>query len=129
MKLENNIIFTGPRKDIHYVYQITDVFVTASKKTQGLTVIEAMAARVPVLCYEDDSFKIVLRHGKMVISLLIKTLAKQIIELSENTEKLENGKTAEEDAKEFSAENFARKVVKVYELAISNKTEKEDFIF
>jgi 1,2-diacylglycerol 3-alpha-glucosyltransferase len=132
LKLENNIIFTGPRKDIHYVYQITDVFVTASKtETQGLTVIEAMAARVPVLCYEDDSFKIVLRHGKNGYFFTDKkTLAKQIIELSENTEKLEKmAKTAEEDAKEFSAENFARKVVKVYELAISNKPEKRRFLF
>ena len=36
---------------------MSDVFVTASQsETQGLTVIEAMAAKLPVVCIDDESF-------------------------------------------------------------------------
>ena len=60
-KLENNVIFTGkvPYDDIPIYYGVADVFATASQtETQGLTVIEAMAASLPVLAIDDDSFRL-----------------------------------------------------------------------
>lgn len=54
--LENNVRFTGmvPHGDIVTYYQMADLFVNAStSETQGLTFGEALAAGLPVLCYED----------------------------------------------------------------------------
>lgn len=63
MKLNNNVIFTGkvPWTDVPNYYQLCDVFVTASKsETQGLTVLEAMAASKPVVAIRDESFELVI---------------------------------------------------------------------
>ena len=58
--LEKNILFTGkaPWSDIPYYYHVANLFVTASKtETQGLTVLEAMAAGLPVVALDDDAFR------------------------------------------------------------------------
>jgi 1,2-diacylglycerol 3-alpha-glucosyltransferase len=50
---KGSVIFTGkvPLAEVARYYQLGDVFVTASKtETQGLTVIEAMASSMPVVC-------------------------------------------------------------------------------
>ena len=59
-KLEDSVIFAGrvPWENISLYYQIPDVFTTASKtETQGLTVLEAMAAGLPVVALDDDAFR------------------------------------------------------------------------
>ena len=59
-KLEDSVIFAGrvPWENISLYYQIPDVFTTASKtETQGLTVLEAMAAALPVVALDDDAFR------------------------------------------------------------------------
>lgn len=59
LKIIKNVIFTNavPYEEIPKYYAIADVFVTASTtETQGLTVIEAMAASLPVICVDDESF-------------------------------------------------------------------------
>ena len=59
-KLEDSVIFAGrvPWENISLYYQIPDVFTTASKtETQGLTVLEAMAASLPVVALDDDAFR------------------------------------------------------------------------
>lgn len=63
--ISDNVIFTGkvPWDQIHKYYQIPNVFVTASHtETQGLTVLEAMAASIPVVAYDDDAFRDVVVH-------------------------------------------------------------------
>lgn len=59
-KLEDSVIFAGrvPWENISLYYQIPNVFTTASKtETQGLTVLEAMAASLPVVALDDDAFR------------------------------------------------------------------------
>lgn len=59
LKIMKNVIFTNsvPYDDIPKYYHLANVFVTASTtETQGLTLIEAMAASVPVVCIDDESF-------------------------------------------------------------------------
>jgi 1,2-diacylglycerol 3-alpha-glucosyltransferase len=61
----NNINFLGkvPWQQIPIYYNITDLFVTASRsETQGLTVLEALAASTPVACVNDPSFDVVVDH-------------------------------------------------------------------
>jgi len=63
--VESVVIFTGlvPRTDIAKYYVISDAFATAStSETQGLTYIEAMAARVPVIIKKDPAFLKLIKH-------------------------------------------------------------------
>lgn len=65
LNIQDNVIFTGkvPWEQIHKYYQIPNVFVTASHtETQGLTLLEAMAASVPVVAYDDEAFRTVVVH-------------------------------------------------------------------
>jgi 1,2-diacylglycerol 3-alpha-glucosyltransferase len=62
-----SVIFAGvrPWEVIGKYYRLSDVFMTASTtETQGLTYIEAMAARVPVVVRRDPSFEALIRHGE-----------------------------------------------------------------
>ena len=59
-KIKDNVIMTGKVAwdDVPIYYQLASVFITASKtETQGLTVIESMAASIPPICIDDDSFR------------------------------------------------------------------------
>ena len=63
--VERAVIFAGfrPWADIAKYYVIGDVFATAStSETQGLTYIEAMAARIPVVIKKDPAFLGLIRH-------------------------------------------------------------------
>ena len=58
-EIEDNVIFAGksPWEDVPCYYDISDVFVTASRsETQGLTVLEALASSTPVVCANDPSY-------------------------------------------------------------------------
>lgn len=64
--IEKSVVFAGaqPWDNIGKYYQLGDVFVTAStSETQGLTYIEAMSARVPVVAKKDRSTEGVISHG------------------------------------------------------------------
>lgn len=60
LKLDDKVILVGkiPYEEMPNYYQLADIFVTASKtETQGLTVIEAMAAGITPVCIKDESFE------------------------------------------------------------------------
>ena len=64
--MEKNIIMTGkvPYDDMPSYYHIADVFTTASlSETQGLTVIEAMAASLTPVCIDDECFRNVITNN------------------------------------------------------------------
>ncbi len=65
--VHENIFFTGeiPWQQINSYYKLADVFVTAStSETQGLTCIEAMASKIPVICKNDASIQNLIENGK-----------------------------------------------------------------
>jgi len=126
LNLENSVIFTGKVawNMIPLYYQLTHVFVTASKtETQGLTVIEAMAASVPIVCLEDESFKIAVVDD--LNGYFFKTKDKYVKKISyliENPKELKRlGNQARVSSEMHSSKYFAMKVLGVYELAIQNK--------
>lgn len=128
LKLENSVIFTGkvPWEDVPLYYQMTDVFVTASvTETQGLTVIEAMAASVPIVCIEDDSFKIAVVDDLNGHIFRTQDEYKKIInDLIENPKKLTRlSNQARVSSELHSSKYFADKVLGVYQLAIQHKEE------
>lgn len=67
LNIDDNVIFTGrqPWEMIALYYNIGDVFVNASTtETQGLTFIEAMAAKLPVIAKYDTNLDTIITNNK-----------------------------------------------------------------
>lgn len=127
-KDNKNIIFTGmiPWNEVAKYYQLGDVFVTASKtETQGLTVIEAMAAGLPVVCMEDDSFKLaVIDDYNGLFFKNKKEYVKAILNLYEDKSKyIMMSKQALNSSSQFSEKFYGQKILEVYKKAINGQKE------
>ena len=116
LNIFDKVIFTGKieQEEIQYYYQCADVFVTASNsETQGLTVIEAMAAGVVPICINDMAFidmlpkKSLFSNQNEYINRLI-TFSKD--EKIRKEYKVEIRKKAEE----YSSSTYAQRVLNVY---------------
>jgi len=130
--LESSVIVTGsvPWTEIPYYYGIADIFVTASTtETQGLTIIEAMAASLPVVCIDDESFNTVIING-LNGNLFTdkKSYQKSITTLLNNSSKLDiMSKQARITADSHSLKYYAEKILDVYRFAL--KEEKTNNIW
>lgn len=125
-KTDKNVIFTGkvPWDEIPKYYSLGSAFISASTtETQGLTIIEAMAASLPAICIDDESFS-----GTVVDELngfLFKDQGecKEIIKRLMSDKKLlnytKNG--ARTSADKHSAKYFAEAVLDVYKEAIRKR--------
>jgi len=134
LKISDNVIFTGkvPWEEVPNYYQIANVFATASvTETQGLTVIEAMAASVTPICIDDESFRNVVvdgLNGKIFKNK--RQYKRQINELIENKEELKLlSKQARRNAEQHSAKYYAERVLDVYRIAIKNQPKYKYDIF
>ena len=134
LKIENNVIFTGkvPWVDIPLYYNIADIFVTASHtETQGLTVIEAMAASVPVVALDDESFRNTVIDG--LTGYLFKNkkeYVNKMIELINDKEnRINMGNQGRINSESYSSKYFAERVLHVYKLAIKDKPLEKDRSF
>ncbi len=125
-KISNeNTIFTGmiPWNEVAKYYQLGNVFVTASKtETQGLTVIEGMAASLPVICMNDDSFKIaVIEDYNGLFFSNKKEYINDVEKLYKNKDKyITMSKQAFNSSKQFSVKYYGERILDVYNRAISN---------
>lgn len=133
--LENNVIFTGkvPYDEIPIYYAIASLFATASKtETQGLTVIEAMAASLPVLAINDESFRIVVvneLNGYLFENE--QEYVKKVTHLVEDKQEYNRmKKQARISAETHSSKYFAERVLDVYKIAIetNNHDNKDSFV-
>lgn len=137
LKIEENVIFTGkvPWDEIHKYYQIPQIFVTASHtETQGLTLLEAMAASVPVIGLDDEAFR------DVVVPDLNGYLFKEKKDYLEYVEKIMKDKKLLErlsrqariNAESHSAKYYGEKVLDVYYTALGGKPsdsgEKRTFV-
>lgn len=125
IKIANNVIFTGkvPWDNIPKYYLMSDVFVTASQsETQGLTVIEAMSASLPVVCIDDESFTntvidnlngLIFKNGKQYVNNICKLYTDRKL-----LDRLRNG--ARNTSEMHTVKYFAEKVLDVYKIAINN---------
>jgi 1,2-diacylglycerol 3-alpha-glucosyltransferase len=116
-------LFAGSRpwSGIPEYYRAADVFVTASTtETQGLTVLEAMAAEVPVAARRDPSFASMIEDG--VDGLLFSDpgqLAEALfLVLTDKARARFLVAAGREKAGEYSGQAFGEKVEAVYEEAI-----------
>lgn len=61
-----NVVFTGmvPPEDVWKYYHLGELFVSAStSETQGLTYIEALSSKLPLLCKKDEALTDVIIEG------------------------------------------------------------------
>lgn len=128
--LGDKIIFTGivPTKDVGLYYQIGDVFLSASiSETQGLTYIEALAAKMPLIVRYDAVLENVLTEGyNGMFFYETKEIPQRILELYEDkdlTNKLKENTL--ESVKKFDDKTYIKNALKMYERAI-NKRHKEE---
>ena len=125
LNLEENIIFTGkvPYNNIQYYYNIGNIFTTASTtETQGLTVIEAMATGIPVVCINDDSFKNTVINELNGFLFDNKKEYRKYMDLLINNKKYLNkiGKQARISTNQYSSKYYAERVLDVYKNCIEN---------
>lgn len=123
--IKNNVIFTGkvPWIEVTKYYQLADIFATASRsETQGLTVIEAMAASLPVVAVNDESFRNVVIDGLNGYLFETKKEYKDYVEsLINDPVKLKQfSKQARINADQYSSKYFAERVLDVYQMAIDS---------
>lgn len=126
LKLENYVIFTD-KIDYDLVptyFNIFNVVVSFSKtETQGLTIIEGLAASKPTLCIEDDSFKAMIEPNYNGFLFKDNTEFKDYIFKLMNDQKLykDMSTNARNSTYKYSKEVFASDILKVYHKAIEKK--------
>ncbi len=127
--LGDRIIFTGkvPWEEVPLYYHLAKVFATAStSETQGLTVIEAMAASVCPVCIDDESFRnTVIDDLNGNIFFTKDEYVKKVLKLIGDEKKLNAlRKQARINAETHSSKFYAQQALVVYGIAIKNKDHK-----
>ncbi|MDR1067602.1 MAG: glycosyltransferase family 4 protein [Clostridiales bacterium] len=130
LDISENVVFLGQRpwNSVGRYYRIGDVFATAStSETQGLTYIEAMAARTPVAAKKDQSVEGILTNRQTGYIFeqddeLAELLFHIITNKEESSEYAKRG--YEEIVEKLSAERFAAEVAALYEEVIAEKADK-----
>ena len=124
--LDGSVIFTGkvPWNQINRYYLISDCFATASHtETQGLTVIEAMAASLPVVAIDDESFTDTVIDGLNGLVFRNKKEYKRcILKLFQDRDfwqKISNQSRI--SAETHSSKYFAEQILDIYKIAIRGK--------
>ena len=116
LNIFDKVIFTGKieQDKIHYYYQCADAFVTASNsETQGLTVIEAMAAGVVPICINDMAFIDMLPKKSLFNNQ--KEYINRLITFSADDElRKEYKEEIRKKAEEYSSNTYAQRVLNVY---------------
>ena len=130
--VEEITLFAGrvPLTEMPLYYHCCDLFVTASiTETQGLTVIEALAASKPVVCIEDEAFHTMVTEGVNGRFFATERGCAEIIEelAHDKNQYLSLSKAARNSIKKYSLSSFATSVLEVYQVAIKNFNNKKDF--
>lgn len=132
LEIDDKVIFTGKAawEDMPYYYHLADVFATASKtETQGLTIIEAMAANTVPICMKDEAFQSMITED--LNGLFFETeqeYQEKILYLYNNQKELDYlNKQARIQAEHYGSKNYADRAIEVYERAIKEKKEENRF--
>ena len=133
-KIEDRVIFTGkvPWEDVPLYYNLADIFTTASHtETQGLTVIEAMAASLPVVALDDEAFRNVVVDT--LTGYLFKNKKEYIKRMSElvlsSDLRKSLGRESRFTSENYSSKYFAERVLSVYNLALKDRKKEKNTFF
>jgi alpha-1,3-mannosyltransferase len=119
--IQKNVIFTGEvsEKKLYQIMSKSDLFVLASEyEGFGISVIEAMAARLPVVVNNIDTMKEIVKNGKngyIVDFRNYNQTAKTILKILKNRSLLRKlGNEANAYTKRFDWSNAVKSLEKVY---------------
>lgn len=126
LSIEKNVIFTGkvPYDEVPSYFNLFDVMTSFSTtETQGLTILEGLAAKKPTLCINDESFKGTIENNYN--GYLFNDdfeFRKYVVTLMKDKKLYDNlSKNAFNSIYKYSKEVFASEVLKVYHKAIEKK--------
>lgn len=119
---KDDIILTGWRNDITEILTVVDV-VTASSISEGLglNVIEAMAAGIPVVAYDNRGHREIInnKNGVLVPMNHPVEMANAVVELHDNPELMHCYiEQAKSDVKKYDVENVLLEIRHIYETII-----------
>jgi len=128
------VYFEGEKtgRELVSYYQIADIFCAPSiyGESFGIVLLEAMACRLPVVAFDNEGYKTILK-GKRGEQFLAKRkdfrdLAKklEILIKNENLRK-EMGRWGESEAKKYSWEKICDKILNFYQFCQKEKFKKE----
>jgi len=127
LEIEDKVIFAGakPWKEVGRYYKIADVFTTAStSETQGLTYVEAMIAKKPVVAKKDESVSEIIEHGETGFYFEEEEDVAEVLDYVLSNRELAE-RVAEkgfEQIQHLSAKQFAKNVEAIYlELILNHK--------
>src|SRR6185437_4522889 len=131
LNLTSRIHFTGKvtKKYINSVYADADIFVFASTtETQGLVLLEACAAKLPVVVVDDPAFANMVVNGKngYVLPLQKKAFVEkiQLLLKDKNLRKTMGDYSTMLLEKNFSPEQLTDAVIDVYHKALAGKSKE-----
>lgn len=132
--VKERVIFAGakPWAEIGRYYALGDVFASASvSETQGLTFIEAMAAKTAVIAKSDPCLEGTVIDGKtgMLFEKNEDFPQAAIKALSDPALRERLAENAYAHIQNFSAESFANSVLKVYENALAGEKPDEPRLY
>ena len=122
--ISKNVIFVGkvPHEQVPYFYFMSNLYISAStSETQGLTFIEAIAAKTLVLCRFDENLEDVIKAGKTGFFFSDnKSFNQKLISILKMNEEEQNRiiQQAYEQNQKYSIDTFYDKMYEVYKRAI-----------
>ena len=130
--ISDRVIFTGevPHDKVAAYYQMGDVFLNASiSETQGLTFVEAMAAKTPVVARYDLNLEdLLVKNEAGLVYRTEEEFINSIMLLKEDKEFrekiIENAFVASQD---YTAQKFGERVEAVYKKTIEEYDSRESF--
>ena len=134
LEIDDKVVFTGkvPWEDVEYYYHLAEIFVTASKsETQGLTVVEAMAAGIVPVCISDEAFSSAFTDKLDGFSFRSEDEYIRIIDklINSKEERERISKQSRISAEHLSSSQYAENVLVVYDRAIKHKNKYKYGIF
>ena len=124
---EDRVFFTGfvDKKELPKYYNTADVCVSCSRfETQGLSIMEAMACRKPIVCPNARAFSVIIEDKKdgFLFDGGMEDMAEKINLALECDDSIRQA--AMEKAVSYSKENCARMLIDLYEHVIAAKKER-----
>lgn len=123
--IENVVEFTGcvPNQEVKYYLNASDLFVFSSKsETQGIVILEAMAASVPIVAVDATGVRDIVRsmENGILVSEQVEIFAKAVKRILVNQELREQmSRMAMDTAKAYGMEEIAKEAEQFYNEAIS----------